>query len=422
MIQLAARSWTRYSHVNWALADQGMVSGTNFLTGILLARYLGLEEFGRFTLAWMAVLFVNSIAHAMIISPMMSIGPLQPEAESPAYFGAVVVQQICFAVLTFILIMFGVRMSGVFFPEWRVEELAFPLACTASIFQLQNFLRRYFFTRMRAVTAFANDAVTYLGRLAGLAWLFWWYRSNDIAEVLWVITASYAIATAIGSPGLRGLVWRAQHWFSVAKRNWRFARWLVASAVLQWGIGNFFLIVVASVIGAPAVGGYRAVQNIIGVTHILLFGLENVVPPQASRHFYAGGRRALFAYLRKVACLGGGMTLGLALLIAAAPEFWLNLVFGGDYVAYAYILPWMALCNPIVFLNFPLRVGLRTLEETRPVFTSYLFATCLNLATAYPLVGYFGLFGVVFGNLTATLMMQVVLWRAFTRPAQGAVG
>ena len=52
MNQLAARILSRYSHVNWALADQTMVSGVNFLTGILLARYLGVEEFGRFTLAW----------------------------------------------------------------------------------------------------------------------------------------------------------------------------------------------------------------------------------------------------------------------------------------------------------------------------------------------------------------------------------
>jgi len=29
-----------------------MVSGVNFLTGILLARYLGIEEFGRFALVW----------------------------------------------------------------------------------------------------------------------------------------------------------------------------------------------------------------------------------------------------------------------------------------------------------------------------------------------------------------------------------
>ena len=52
MIELAARLLARYSHVNWALADQTMVSGVNFLTGILLARHLGIEEFGRFTLAW----------------------------------------------------------------------------------------------------------------------------------------------------------------------------------------------------------------------------------------------------------------------------------------------------------------------------------------------------------------------------------
>ena len=84
MIQLAARLLTRYSHVNWALADQAMVSGVNFLTAILLARYLGIEEFGRFTLAWMAVLIAYSIQYAMIIAPMMSIGPKQSAAERPA--------------------------------------------------------------------------------------------------------------------------------------------------------------------------------------------------------------------------------------------------------------------------------------------------------------------------------------------------
>src|SRR3989339_1774999 len=68
---------SRYRHMNWALADQAMVSGVNFLTGILLARYLGLEEYGRFTLAWMAVLLCNSFQQAGIIAPMMSIGPKQ---------------------------------------------------------------------------------------------------------------------------------------------------------------------------------------------------------------------------------------------------------------------------------------------------------------------------------------------------------
>ena len=94
MMQRAARLLVRYSHINWALADQTMVSGVNFLTGILLARYLGLEEFGRFTLAWMAVLFVNSLQSGLIVQPMMSIGPKQAEDETSAYYGAVVAQQL----------------------------------------------------------------------------------------------------------------------------------------------------------------------------------------------------------------------------------------------------------------------------------------------------------------------------------------
>ena len=422
MIQFAARFLTRYSHINWALADQAIVSAVNFLTGIFLARFLGLAEFGRYTLAWMVVLFVSSIHHALINSPMMSIGPQQSDAESPGYFGAVVVHQICFAGLAFILLFFGVQASGVFFPEWRVEGLALPIACASLTYLLQDFLRRYFFTRKRAVTAFANDAVAYLGRLTGLAWLFWWYHTNDIAEVLWVITASFAIATAIGIGGLWGLDWRTHHWATTAKRNWRVARWLVGTALMQWGTGNFFMIAAASVLGAPAVGGLRAAQNIIGITHVLFLGLENAVPSQASRHFYVSGYRALSAYLRRVAWLGGGLTLGAALVIAVAPGFWINLVFGGDYVAYADILRWMALCNSIYFFALPVRAGLRTLEHTKPFFLSQVLAASFSLATAFTLVGHFGLYGVVFGGLTAHLMMQAVLWRAFARRAPGAVG
>lgn len=422
MIQLAARFLTRYSHINWALGDQAIVSAVNFLTGIFLARFLGLGEFGRYTLAWMAVLFLNSIQHAMINAPMMSIGPQHSDSEAPGYFGAVVVQQICCAGLTFIVLLFGVRASGVFFPEWGVEELALPLACAGLAFQVQDFLRRYFFTRKKAVTAFVNDAVAYLGRLAGLAWLFWWYRSNDIADALWIIAASFAIAIAFGVPSLRDIAWGTRHWVATAKRNWRVARWLVASAVLTWGTGNFFLIAAASLIGAPAVGGYRAAQNIIGITHVMFLGLENAVPPQASRHFFAGGYRALVTYLRKIAWLGGGLTLGAALVIAAAPGFWLNLVFGADFVSYAGVLRWLALCNPIIFFTFLSRVALRTMEETKPIFLAQLLATSFSIVTAFSAVGYFGLYGVVFGALAANLMMQAVLWWAVARRAPAAVG
>ena len=63
----------------WPVADQAVVSGTNFLTNVMLIRFMGLREFGVFALAWMSILFVNSLQNALIVAPMMSISAQQEE-------------------------------------------------------------------------------------------------------------------------------------------------------------------------------------------------------------------------------------------------------------------------------------------------------------------------------------------------------
>ena len=47
MIAAGLQLVRRLGPINWALADQVVVSGGNFLTTLLLARSLGVEEFGR---------------------------------------------------------------------------------------------------------------------------------------------------------------------------------------------------------------------------------------------------------------------------------------------------------------------------------------------------------------------------------------
>jgi len=81
-----------------ALFDQGLVSAANFLTNILLARAFGVRDYGVFALAWIAVLFANSLQYALIVTPMMSVGPKQEPDERPAYYGSVLVHHslICY--------------------------------------------------------------------------------------------------------------------------------------------------------------------------------------------------------------------------------------------------------------------------------------------------------------------------------------
>ena len=413
MIRPVARLWTRFSHLNWALADQTMVSGVNFLTGILLARYLGLEEFGRFTLAWMAVLFVNSIQHAAIISPMMSIGPKQAKADTRAYYGAVLTQQIIFSGLTFLLLFAGVRMGGALFPQWNLEGLALPLAAAGLAVQLQDFLRRYFFTHSRGGAAFFNDALRYLGQFAVLAWLFLTYgEAMDSAGTLWVIAVLAMVAAVSGVFFLDRVELKADIFYTTAWRHWHFSKWLTASAVLLWTSGNLFIIAAGGVLGASAVGALKAAQNLMGLTHILFQGLENIIPVRAAEIHTRGGARALKPYLRRVALMLIASTAVITLIFAVEAEYWLGLIFGEPYVTYGDLVRWYAVIYTLAAIALPLRVALRTVEHTRPIFVGYLVSTVVSVTAAYPVVQWLGLTGTMAGLLFCQILVLLVLWHA----------
>lgn len=407
MIDRISRLVTKHSHVNWALADQGVISGVNFLTGILLARHLGLEEFGRFTLAWMAIIFVNLFQHAAVIAPMMSIGPKQSKDGEADYYGAVVVHQLVIGLVVFALVWIGALVTASIAPSWRIDGLALPLACTAIAFQFQDFLRRYFFTLGRGRAAFLADAVRYLGQLVILLWLFG-TTQLDSAGALWVIAALAALSALLSLPAVRLPVLRIAAFASVTRRHWHFSRWLMATALVQWTSGQLFFVIAGAMLGAAAVGAMRAAQNLMGLLHILFFGLENVMPTSAARYFHHGGWPALNAYLLRVIIYGECVTAAVAIAIAAAPEFWLSWVFGDEYSNYGYVLRWFAAIYVIHYLYIPVRACLRAIERTRAVFLAFLFSAVFSAGAVYPLIKLFDLTGAMVGILIVNLILLTV--------------
>jgi len=408
LIAFITRLLSKYRTVNWALADQAMVSGTNFFTGLLLARYMGLEEFGVFTLVWIAILLLSNLQLAMVISPMMSIGPKQTCDEAPAYYGAMFLTQILFSAISFLLLFVGITISGMFFPQWQVQHLALPLASVAFFFQMQDFIRRYFFASNCATYAFANDAISYLGQLVILIWLLKATALNS-AGALWIIAGTSALAALVGSFYLGKLSWDSRIFYSSTERHFQFSKWLSISAFMQFGAVNYFILVAASLWGPSAAGALKATQNIIGVTHILFQGLYNVVPPEASRRYQQEGIRGVLIYLRKISWLGGGATTIIALLIGVFSELWLNLVYGEEFVSYGYILKWYAIIYVLAFFSVPLHTWFRVLEYTQPIFWATLSMLLFSLSSANILSELWGLHGTIIGIFMSFILLQIIL-------------
>lgn len=396
---------TRYVHVHWALADQTMVSGVNFLTGILLARYLGLDEYGRFTLAWMTVMFFNSIQQAGIIAPMMSLGPKQNGEAETDYYSAILVQQIVWSVLGFFLLWGGVLLSTFIIPEWRVHDLGLPLASVLLAWQLQDFFRRYFFVRKKSKLAFLNDVISYLGQLTLLLAFFHWAHLTT-AGVLWLIALTSTAAVLVGAYGLGPLRFSRKALCEVTRQHWYSAKWLIGSALIQWTSGNLFIVSLGAIVGSGAVGALRAAQNIMGVTHILFQGLENIVPAGAARNLNTDGRVAMQTYLCKVTLLCTGATALFCVVVAISSKWILTLFYGNSYNHFNYLLWWFVPIYLLISIGLPLRAGLRALTQTRPIFVAYVLMTTFAVLSSSFLVNSYGISGALAGILGTQLIFQ----------------
>ncbi len=406
-----------HSHVNWALADQALVSGANFLTGILLVRFLGVEEFGRFTLAWMVVLFANAMQHAAIVSPMMSFGPKQAEDEYSTYFGTVTIQQIVFSSFVFACVLALVGAVNWVFPTLGADGLILPLACVAFMCQLQEYLRRYFFTHGRPGAAFLNDATRYLGQIGALLVGFQLIEM-DTARALWIIAAAGAAAVLLGLPGLDRPHWDSAAWRITLRRHWTFGKWLVGSAVMRWTSQHLFVIIAGALLGTTAVGALRAAQNLMGVTNILFLGLENVVPLKAARKFHRGGRARLVAYLWRVTLFGGLAVGSIAAVMLIAPVTLLTVVYGAQFGDYGFILQWYAVIFLVMFISLPVRMGLRAVERTSSLLWANVGTTLFTLIAAYPLIAAYDVLGVLLGLVVLHSIGFVIVLIGFKKTLQ----
>jgi len=392
----------------WALTDQSIVSATNFLTNVMLLRFMGLREFGVFALAWMSVMFVNSLQSALIIAPMMSIGPKQEEKDRPSYFGAVVFQEIVFVFFCFVLVFAALKVSDNFFPHKNLQQLALPLAVSAFAYQMQDFVRRYFFATRQSRRALADDALSYLTQLPILFFLHRVGHLNSVTA-LWTMAGTSALGIVLGWFWVEPLNFNRAWINAISQRHWKISRWLGASSILQWTSGNLFVIAAPVYYGAAAAGVLKASQNLMGVTHVWFQGLDNVVPAETARRLREGGVHSMLAYTRSILLRWGGLTLLFAIVMAAAPGFWLHLLYGPAMAQYGYVLRLYALLYVIMFVGAPLRACLQALEYTAPIFWSYLAMTALAFSFAFPMAKWMGLSGTMLGLLVSQVLFQSIV-------------
>ncbi len=385
-----------------ALADQMMVSAANFAGGIVLVRGLGLEEFGKYSIAYSLLLFANALQMSFVASPMLNIGPFLKKEEKAHFVNGMLTLQILASVLLFAVFAL-VGLAARLFTSFYSVPCILLFACCIGTYQLQDWLRRYYFLSNKGRHALVTDFISYWVQFLLLLLLWRMGRLNLL--ITFLVMCMTSVAAVVMGPitdrlrpswGTLGATWR---------RCRSLSRDLLISSQVRWfGTQGLFLIG-AVILGSTGIGGLRATQSVGGPIYLILMSFENVVPIRMAEELKKSGAAGTYALAQRW-ILGTTFFFALAMVpIAIFGKLILRVLYGPALVAFYWPMV-LQLVTVVITAGTMLWFHLyRTVQETPVMLQANGLAALANLLTVY----WFGILWNASGIVLSMLLGQVVI-------------
>lgn len=395
-----------------AAVDQGVISLSNFLATIILARNASPTELGVYGVGFTALRLVRSIQEGITIQPMNVIGAGMDELEFRKYATGTSWLQIFLAIFS----SASVALGGWILTRTGNDVAGPTLFALWFVFlwwQLQEYIRRMMYTRGTVFQAVIN---TILANTVRLLVMFWLLQQDNLDGIASLDAIGWGALAAL-LPGL----WFTRHfwgrsWLSLRQtwqRNWNFGRWVMGGTLANWVAVEFYPVLTAGMISFAAAGAYRAVQNLVAPIHLLLRAIDTFLTPRAARQFDLGGKNALFRTIRLVYLISGIPILGILGLAMLFPAQILHLLYGDTYVEFAGGVTLMAVFYALWFAYWPMQTALKAARFSHPIFIGNLAAIITMFTIGVWAIQRWGVYGTIAGQALNSLVVGVILWYAW---------
>lgn len=383
------------------LFDQMVFSGTNFLMTIMLTQLCSPEEFGKYSLIFMLMLFGLTPFRNFTVEAMMA-NPLRFEKRE--YLSTTLV------ISTFVSIFFGVILGTfllMFGSQYEIEGAAWSIYFFCISRYLIELGRGYFFTYSQPLYALVIDVICSISLLVLL--LQHHIGGMNYIQVLHIMSASYGIGFLVGMLIAKPLF---KINMEALYTNLNFGKWLCFTGIFIWFNGNFLLLIASSFLGNFVAGAVRAINNLFGPISILFQTIENYVPVQAANLLGKEGHKKMIDYLVAQAKWTSLLFLPVFLLVSFGSGLIISALFGDSYLPYKAIIPFIILAQIFGFYVRYFNIALRTLKHTLPIFLGYAITAILSIATSQLLIESFGFLGYGVGIILFQLVLIAFLfWR-----------
>lgn len=411
ILPAAERGWAlrRLSNIHWAVADEGLISATNLVTMVLLARGMSLAAFGSFTLIYSVMLVANSLQDALVTQPHNILGTTLRGEEYRRYTTSTAVVQVILLAMAASLVLAAAGFAYVI--DWQAAPLLLALAPSIVAWQLQEFCRKVLYTERRLAAAFCNDVISYGGQTVVIAAL-WRLEALTPPTALYALAATSALAAAYGLWQLRGSLGLTFD-RSAIRVNWHFGKWLAGGEMLRWlSSAEMYQYLAAAVLGTSATGMLRSVQIIFGPARMLKVSLVNILPIRFA-HALAVGKSCLDSQLRKAFLMTAPVMAIYCSSVAIFAAPLLRLVYGDKYTGGARVVALYAATAFLGQLLPILSAALMARRLTRCIFRGHCYTSLVAVTSGWLFLRSIGIEGALVGMITTTLIAYIVFLHAY---------
>jgi O-antigen/teichoic acid export membrane protein len=396
-----------------AVVDQGLISGSNFFMGILLARWLAPGAYGAYALAFSIFLFISGFHSSLFLEPMSVFGPGQYKDQLPAYVGKLLRLQFALTIGLALLLALGVAVFAHFA---RNNALPYALcgAALATPWILSFwFCRRSVYLELRPALAVRGAAAycllvllllflfEHLGWLSPLTAFLLQALASVVAGALLLVSIRPQLTSIDPDPSLRMIV--SQHW--------KYGRWVVGTSFVSWLSGNAYYVIVAAVLRMEDVAALKALQNFVQPMTQFIAAMTLLFLPWASAQFVNHSRAAFRKSIRTISLFFVSGAAAYVVCIVLFGHWLMGTLYAGRYLQVEWLLPLAVLPLLMGAASQGPGIALSAMQAPSKVFWGYAVSAAITILVGIPLTYYRGLLGAMSAMvISSSALLAVVIY------------
>ena len=390
-----------------AVTDQGLISGSNFVLSILLARYLSATQYGTYAVAYSTFVLLSLIHQALVLEPMTVLGPSVYRDSPRKYLSLLTWMQLAFSGVVMVSLgLFGMKSSTLADPAQL--KLAFIGMGVASPFVLLFwYARRAYYLHLLPGQAVVG-AITYSVFLAAGVGFLYYLRLISAFSTFLAMGAAALVTSILLLLRLRSITTPSAapaHITpgQVAIHHWRYGGWALVSMIFFWVPWNLFYSLVTRFSGLEGTGTLKALLNLALPMTATYGAFSMLFLPYTARLGAEGGWKAARREAWKIA---GLFTLGSGaywLLVCVFRIQLVHLLYGRQYSEIVPLVPVVAVSSILSGAAMGPTIAIKAMRSPATVAGVYFGATLVSLFVGIPACWAWGYRGAVLAILLSSV-------------------